>query len=139
MLDHPMQFLLTSLVIVGLVSFLWRTRRSRLPSPPVGWRRFGRATGRFALWLVVLITLLLAIDATRFMTADVCLEWSPGTEWCLHGEPGRETESATGTDAAARPDGPPPTNPLRSQASPRMATDAGVGGEMARWPVAGPA
>jgi len=93
MIDHPLQFVLSVIVIVVSVAYLWRTRRSRLEKTPTGWRRAGRAMARMVLLLVILIVLLLALDATRYMTASICLELNAGTEWCLHDEQDGATES----------------------------------------------
>ena len=47
------------------------------------------------LWFASLIALLLAVESTRFMDANICLDFDEGSEWCLHdvqegdtGEPG---------------------------------------------------
>jgi len=93
MIDHPLQFVLSVIIIVISVVFLWRTRRSRLERPPTGWRRSGRTIARIALMLVVLIVLLIALDATRYMKADVCLELNPGSEWCLYDDHDAADES----------------------------------------------
>jgi hypothetical protein len=90
MIDHPPQFLLAVAVLAVAAGYLWRTRRSRLAHRPVGWRKAGRWLARCIILLLMLMTLLLALEATRYMTADVCLEFQAGSEWCLHDTAGSD-------------------------------------------------
>lgn len=84
MIDHALQCSVAVLIFVGVVGFLWRTRRSRVVHPPVGWRRTGRFVARLALVFVSLLAFLFAVEATRYMDADICIDTDPGSEWCLH-------------------------------------------------------
>jgi Co/Zn/Cd efflux system component len=93
MIDYPLQFVASAAFIVLIVSHMWRTRRSRLLHRPAGWRRFGRLLARLVLVLLILVALLLAVDATRFGTAHVCIEFRAGSEWCLHDETAHDAQT----------------------------------------------
>ena len=79
-----------ALVLLVLLVLLLRLtsprRRRRTPSLII---RSGWILLRLMLWFLVLLAFLSVIEATTFVDAKLCIDLSPGVEWCHE-----ETESA---------------------------------------------
>jgi len=87
MIDHPLQMLLG--LAVGMVSvFLLRLsspRRRRSSSGLMA--RAAWVTMRAGLVLLMLLAVLMVVEATRFVDAEICVDVAPGVEWCNHDQP----------------------------------------------------
>ncbi len=84
MIDRPWQMLL-ALVLIGLMVLLLRRTAPRRRRPAAGpASRVGWFLLRVLLWLLLLLGVLVALEATGFVDANICLEFSPGVEWCNH-------------------------------------------------------
>ena len=91
MLDHPIQFLLSLVLLIGLLGWRIRARlvrtRSHRRLPAWRWLLQGLAE------LLALLILLLALaDSTRFVGINICLDPWPGQTWCNH--PGERDTAA---------------------------------------------
>ena len=89
MIDRPQQLLFALVLLVLLVLLLRLTSPRRRQRPPSLVIRSGWVLLRMMIGFLVLLAFLAAIEATTFVDADICIDLSPGVEWC-HGE----TESA---------------------------------------------
>ncbi len=83
MIDSPLQFLISLLAVAGAVWLMPRRRwrRHTLPFPL-------RVAAVSAIVIVILVSLLAMLDATRFARVNVCIDLIDGHEWCNH-EPER--------------------------------------------------
>ena len=87
MIDHPAQMLL-GLALGAFGVFLLRLSSPRRRRPSAS--RMARAAWaiiRLGLAMLVLLSVLIAIEATRFVDTKICLDAAPGMEWCNHDEP----------------------------------------------------
>lgn len=84
MIDRPWQMLL-ALVFVGLMVLLLRQSAPRRRKPTAGAAfRVAWFLLRVLLGLLLLLGMLVVLEATGFVDANICLEFSPGVEWCNH-------------------------------------------------------
>ncbi|MGB5621518.1 MAG: hypothetical protein WBN65_03410 [Gammaproteobacteria bacterium] len=82
MIDRPWQMLL-ALALIGLMALLLRRsapRRRRSAAGPAS--RVAWLVLRVLLGFLLLLGVLVALEATRFVDADICLDFSAGVEWC---------------------------------------------------------
>ncbi|MGD8977889.1 MAG: hypothetical protein PVG91_09810 [Gammaproteobacteria bacterium] len=89
MIDRPQQLLLALALLVLLVLLLRLTsprRRHRSPSVVI---RSGWVLLRLTIGFLILLAFLSAMEATTFVDANICIDLSPGVEWCHE-----ETEAA---------------------------------------------
>jgi len=84
LIDRPWQMLL-ALVFIGLMVLLLRRSAPRRRRPAAGAvSRVAWLLLRLLLWFLLLLGVLVAFEATNFVDANICLEFSPGVEWCNH-------------------------------------------------------
>lgn len=79
MIDKPLQFLLWMLVVIGAFWLIPRRRwrRHMLPLPL-------RIAAVSAIVLIIFVSLLAMLDATRFARVNICVDLIDGHEWCNH-------------------------------------------------------
>jgi hypothetical protein len=86
LIDQPIQMLVALLVIAVMVALLRLTSgRRRRPSTRLP-ARLGWIVLRLFFWVVILMMVLVAVEATRFVQANICIEIDPVIDWCPDGE-----------------------------------------------------
>jgi hypothetical protein len=79
MIDKPLQFLIWTLVVVVAIWLIprrrWRRHALPLPLRMIAWA---------AILIVLLVSLLGMLDATRFARVNICVDLIDGHEWCNH-------------------------------------------------------
>lgn len=85
MLDHPLQFFVALGLLVGLV--VWRIHAGRRRKEKgLGFTRWQKWLEGILVGMVALTLLIVAMEATRFVGINFCLDlWSDQT-WCNHDE-----------------------------------------------------
>jgi hypothetical protein len=83
MLDHPFQFLLGLSLLLALLAWRFKARINRKQTGrrlPI-WRRVGQGLLEI---VAILVLLLVAIEATRYVGINFCVELWEGQNWCNH-------------------------------------------------------
>jgi hypothetical protein len=80
LIDKPLQFLIAGLLAAVAVRAMPRRRWRRSHRWPV----LGRVAWVTGMGLVIVLALLAALDATRFVSVNICLDLWDGQEWCNH-------------------------------------------------------
>ena len=83
MLDHPVQFFLSLVLLCGLLGWRIRARllRRRLQLRFPAWRWFLQGLAEF---LTLCILLLVMVDGTRFVGINFCVDLWAEHNWCNH-------------------------------------------------------